>query len=72
MEIVASGTVAAGIPSNSRNSYGFFSTTFPFSQTMIGVPCILAILRTLRGIRRIARATESKNRLFSGDIFFFI
>ena len=55
-----------------QNSHGFLATTFPFSQTMIGVPYIRAVFLTLFGMRRIALATESKNRLFSADTFFFI
>jgi hypothetical protein len=46
-------------------------TTFPFSQTQIGVPYIFAIFRARRAAAGIARLTDSKNRLFSGDVFVF-
>jgi hypothetical protein len=49
--------------------YGFFGTTLPFSHTWIGVPYIRAIFRARHTAAGIARFTDSKNRLFSPDVF---
>ena len=54
-----------------EKGYGLFETILPFCKTQIRVPCILAIFLARRAAAGIARFTDSKNRLFSGDVVAF-
>src|SRR5436309_8934034 len=53
-----------------RYFHGFLATTFPFSQTTIGVPYIRAVFLARRAARRMTLATDSKKRLFSLVVLF--